>query len=37
MPAIFTAVEEQLGLALESARPPVDTLVVDQIEMPSEN
>jgi uncharacterized protein (TIGR03435 family) len=36
-PSILTAVEEQLGLKLESARFPVDTLVVDQIEMPSEN
>jgi hypothetical protein len=27
--SIFIAVEEQLGLELKSAHPPVDTLVVD--------
>jgi uncharacterized protein (TIGR03435 family) len=36
-PSIFTAVDEQLGLKLESVRSPVDTLVIDHIEVPSEN
>jgi uncharacterized protein (TIGR03435 family) len=36
-PSLFTAVEEQLGLRLETAKAPVPVLVVDHIERPSEN
>ena len=35
--SIFSAVQEQLGLKLESAREAVDVIVVDHIEPPSED
>jgi len=36
-PSLFTAIQEQLGLRLESTKGPVDTLVIDRVEKPSEN
>jgi uncharacterized protein (TIGR03435 family) len=33
-PTLFTAIQEQLGLRLQSGRGPVETLVIDQAEKP---
>jgi uncharacterized protein (TIGR03435 family) len=36
-PTIYTALQEQMGLKLESTKGSVDTIVVDHVEIPSEN
>lgn len=36
-PDVFTALEKQLGLRLKPAHGQLDTIVIDHIEMPSEN
>jgi uncharacterized protein (TIGR03435 family) len=37
LPNIFTAVQEQLGLKLESTRAPLDFHIVERAELPAEN
>ena len=36
-PSIFTVIQEQLGLKLESHKAPVEVLVIDHVEAPSAN
>ena len=36
-PSLFTAVEEQLGLKLESTQAPVSVVVIDHVERPTPN
>ncbi len=36
-PALFTAIQEQLGLKLESTKGPVQVLIIDQLERPTKD
>ena len=36
-PSLFTAIQEQLGLKLESIRTPVDFFIIDNVDTLSEN
>jgi uncharacterized protein (TIGR03435 family) len=36
-PDLFAALQQQLGLRLEATKGPIQTLVIDQVERPSEN
>jgi len=36
-PSLFTAIQEQLGLNVESAKAPVEVLVIDSVQRPTEN
>jgi len=36
-PDLYTAIQQQLGLKLESAKAPVEVLVIDRVAKPSEN
>jgi bla regulator protein BlaR1 len=37
LPTLYTALQEQLGLRLESGKAPVDVVIIDEIHEPTEN
>jgi uncharacterized protein (TIGR03435 family) len=37
LPDVITALQDQLGLKLKSAKDPVEVIVIDRLEKPSEN
>lgn len=37
LPGLYTAIQEQIGLRLDATKAPAEVLVVDHVEMPSEN
>jgi uncharacterized protein (TIGR03435 family) len=37
LPSLHDALEEQLGLRLETRRGPIDVLVIDSVHQPTEN
>ena len=36
-PTLFEAIEEKLGLKLEPARAPVEVMIIERVERPTEN